>query len=128
MSDVLEYVTEKYKLTSLAELNVLLRLYNVVADPGKEVTKLRRDRGLRYRALDDQGKHIGRPLKASFFDCKPTLENLEKKFILTQSLKQQVRLHVDTCIRWELHNRPDDFENLKTKLDQAHILMVLPLR
>jgi hypothetical protein len=125
MSDVLEYVTEKYKLTSLAELNVLLRLYNVVADPGKEGTKLRRDRGLRYRALDDQGRHIGRPLNASFFDCKPTLDNLEKKFILNHSLKQQVRPHVDTCIRWELYHKPDDFENLKTKLNQAHILMVL---
>lgn len=80
VSDVLEHVTQGYRYTSLEELNAILRLYRVEAYRGGEGTHLYQSRGLLYRVLDEHGKYIGVPLKASFFDCRPTLDNLERNF------------------------------------------------
>ena len=125
MSDILEHVTEKFAYTSLEELNIILRLYNMEADGGKEGTKLHRDHGLRYRALDEQGRHIGRPINASFFDCKPTLANLEQKFVLNQTADERRRQHIETYVLWALHGEPDNLEAVKDELRQEAISMVL---
>jgi hypothetical protein len=125
MSDILEHVTEKFSYTSLEELNIILRLYKMEADGGKEGTKLYHDRGLRYRALDDQGRHIGRPINASFFDCKPTLANLEKKFVLNQTDKEEHRRRVITWVKWGLYGEPDDLEAVKDSIRQDGIAMLL---
>ena len=125
MSRVLEHVTEEYKYTSLKEFNAILRLYNIEAYRGKEQSQLYQHRGLLYRALDEHGNYIGVPLKASFFDCKPTLDNLEKKFILHQSRKQEVQQGTMTWIRWHLHGTCDNLERLDYDLGQDNIAMVL---
>jgi hypothetical protein len=65
ISNVLQYVTREYKFTSLGELNAILELYNVAADPGEKDSRLRQYKGLFYRALDEQGNKIGAPIKAS---------------------------------------------------------------
>jgi len=78
ISNVLEYVVREYKFTSLGELNAILKLYNVMADPGERDSRLRQHNGLLYRALDEQGNKIGAPIKASAFWHKPTLGTLEK--------------------------------------------------
>jgi hypothetical protein len=127
ISRVLEHITEHFKFTSLAELNTVLRLYNVEAYRGKEGSQLYQHRGLLYRVLDEHGKYIGVPLKASFFDCKPTLPNLEKKFELNQSLKQQYRRHVITQIRYHLILQPNDLKRFAQRLAQEDIRMVLRL-
>jgi hypothetical protein len=127
ISRVLEHVTENYKFTSLEELNTVLRLYNVEAYRGKEGSQLYQHRGLLYRVLDERGKYIGVPLKASFFECKPTLTNLEKKFELNQPLKQQSRQRVTTQVRWELFQSPNDLKRLAQRLTQEHIRMDLQL-
>jgi hypothetical protein len=107
MAAVLEHVTEKYNYTTFDELNAILRLYNVEAYRGKDNTKLYQSRGLLYRVLDENGKYIGRPLKASFFDCKPTLDHLEQKFALNQQLairedcRQAVNTEVWLCQHWD---------------------------
>jgi len=125
MSDVLEHVTEKYVYTSLEELNLILRQYNIEADGGKEGTKLYHDRGLRYRALDEQGRHIGRPINASFFDCKPTLRNLEIKFAQNQTIDEKRRLHIQGEVSWALCGEPDNLEAVKDALSQEGIVMIL---
>jgi hypothetical protein len=125
ISRVLEHVTENYKYTSLAELNAVLRLYNVEAYRGKEGSQLYQHRGLLYRVLDEHGKYIGVPLKASFFDFKPTLANLEKKFVQNLSFKEQSRQHVATKIGWQLFQNPHNLERIKQRLAQEHICMVL---
>jgi len=89
ISRILDYVTENYNYTSLKELNNILKLYNVEAYRGSEDSKLYQNRGLLYRVLDDNGRYVGVPIKASFFDSKPTLDNLEKKMIQNQTLKLQ---------------------------------------
>jgi hypothetical protein len=125
ISRVLEHVTENYKYTSLAELNTVLRLYNVEAYRGKEGSTLHMHRGLLYRVLDEHGKYIGVPLKASFFDFKPTLANLEKKFVQNLSLKEQSRQRVATEVRWHLFQNSQDLEGAAQKLGQDNIHMVL---
>src|SRR6202042_383057 len=80
ISQVLENVNRDYQFTSLQEYNAILRQYNILADPGRAGSQTRKHGGLLYRMLDDQGNTVGPPIKASAFDSKPTLANLEKKF------------------------------------------------
>lgn len=125
LSDVIKYVMEHYNHTNLKEFNAVLRLYNVEADAGKEGSNLRQHHGLLYRVLDDQGRYIGRPLKASFFDFKPTLQHLEEKFKLNQSLRQQQHLHehIETYVGWELMSKKLTLEKLKAALTREGIHM-----
>jgi hypothetical protein len=87
---VLDGILEKRQYTSLAELNAILRKYNVMADIGLEGSRIRRFGGLIYQALDDQGKRVGVPIKASDIYNKPTLKFLEKQFAKNASLRQTV--------------------------------------
>jgi len=133
VSDVLEYVTENYKYSSLEELNAILRLYNVEAYRGKEGSQLYQHRGLLYRVLDEHGNYIGVPLKASFFDCKPTLDRLEEKMKLNLSLKMQHKERLTTYILWGLleHpnkiHKPDNLEKFYRNLGNERIRMILKL-
>lgn len=89
ISRVLDYVTKHHNFTSLKEFNTILRSYNLEAYRGRKDSKLYQNRGLLYRVLDDNGRYVGVPLKASFFDSKPTLDNLEKKMIQNQNQTQK---------------------------------------
>ncbi|KFF17775.1 relaxase/mobilization nuclease domain-containing protein [Flavobacterium hydatis] len=80
ITNVLNQVISSYKYTSLPELNAVLKQYNVLADPGNEDSRMFKAKGLMYRILDDTGKPIGVPIKASLFYNKPTLKFLEEKF------------------------------------------------
>ncbi|MFT3932800.1 MAG: relaxase/mobilization nuclease domain-containing protein [Chitinophagaceae bacterium] len=69
ISNVLLQVIDKYKYSSLAELNAILKLYNVVAISGdKGSVKFQQkgltNYGLSYRVLDENGNAIGAPIKA----------------------------------------------------------------
>lgn len=128
---VIEHVMKNYNHTSLKEFNAILRLYNLEAYRGKEGSRMYQRRGLLYRVLDEHGRYIGVPIKASFFDCKPTLANLEKKFTQNLSIKQiqreQTRKHLVASIRQELSQDPQDLEQLKKKLAQENIRIDLRL-
>jgi hypothetical protein len=125
VSNVLGFAMEYYKYTSLEEFNAVLRLYNVEAYRGKEQTKLYQHRGLLYRVLDKDGKYIGVPLKASFFDSKPTLDRLEQKFAQNLELKQKEIQHIKTHIHWELYQKPESLKDFHNKLAGNGIAMVL---
>lgn len=127
ISDVVQYVTEQYKCTSLEELNVALRLYNVEAYRGKENTKLYQNRGLLYRILDEHGKYIGVPLKASFFDFKPTLDNLEKKFEVNRAhiREKDLTLHTEAPVMWHLFHHPNNLKKFTESLQADRVLMQL---
>ncbi|MGH2642976.1 MAG: relaxase/mobilization nuclease domain-containing protein, partial [Chitinophagaceae bacterium] len=81
ITHVLESVLPSYKYTSLAELNAVLKLYNVMAERGSENSRMYKHHGLCYRVLDEQGNPVGVPIKASSFFNKPTLKSLEEKFL-----------------------------------------------
>lgn len=121
VSRVLEFVTKEFKYTSLREFNAILQLYNLEAYRGKENSQLYKNNGLLYRVLDQHGKYIGVPLKASFFDCKPTLHNLEKQFELHLSVKKEYQNYVNLIIRWELNRTPDNLQELTKGLSREKI-------
>jgi hypothetical protein len=80
LTNVLKKVLNEYKYSSLPELNAVLKQYNVLADRGSENSKIFLANGLVYRILNEQGKPIGVPIKASDFYFKPTLKFLDEKF------------------------------------------------
>lgn len=80
INGVLNMVLNQYKYSSLPELNAVLKQCNIMADRGKEDSKIFQTRGLIYRILDQKGNPIGVPIKSSSFYNKPTLKFLEKKF------------------------------------------------
>jgi hypothetical protein len=96
ISKIVSHVTQRYKFTSLPELNAVLRQYNVVADRGREGMKMFEKNGLVYSLLDERGLKIGVPIKASALSTKPTLKYLEKQFELNKILR---RPHKDTLAK-----------------------------
>ncbi|PWG80826.1 relaxase/mobilization nuclease domain-containing protein [Pararcticibacter amylolyticus] len=80
ISNVITAVTRDYAFTSLAELNAALKCFNVVALRGEEHTAMFVKKGLMYSILNEDGRPIGVPVKASSLYTKPTLRNLEQQF------------------------------------------------
>ena len=64
ITNVLDAVVDKYRYTSLPELNAILKQYNVMADRGSERSRIFQGGGLVYRILDEDGKPVGVPVKA----------------------------------------------------------------
>lgn len=102
ISNVVRTITRNYKYSSLAELNAVLRLYNVTADRGSERSQMYAKKGLLYSLIDENGNRIGIPIKASSIAGKPTLKYLEKQFTLNEtlclSLKDSVKKKIDDVL------------------------------
>ncbi len=123
--NVLDAVLDKYIYTSLAELNAVLKLYNIQADRGREEGIIFKKHGLVYRVLDDRGNKIGVPIKASTIYNNPTLKNLEKKFKLNESLKQAHKKHLKTSIDWIMVKPPTGLAAFKQALEKEKIGLVV---
>jgi hypothetical protein len=98
ISNAVRFVTRNYRFTSIPELNAALTQYNVMADTGKEGSKMREKKGLVYRLLDEQGNKVGVGIKASSIYGKPTQAYLEKQFKLNEMLRRQHRQRLINCI------------------------------
>lgn len=98
IENVLNFVVNNYKYTSLPELNAVLKLYNIEADKGNENSRVAKHNGLVYHALDEKGNRVGVPIKASQFYDKPTLKNLEKKFTANHIKRQPDKSRLKTLI------------------------------
>ncbi|MEO8254151.1 MAG: relaxase/mobilization nuclease domain-containing protein, partial [Flavobacterium sp.] len=100
--NVLNTVLNHYKYSSIAELNAVLKQYNVMADRGSENSKMFLTKGLVYHILDADGKPIGVPIKSSSFYNKPTLKFLEEKFksnqVRSMSDKSRVKNAIDMAL------------------------------
>jgi hypothetical protein len=125
ISNVVGAVLSSYKYCSLPEFNAALKQFNVVADRGKEEGRIYKNRGLIYRVLVAEGNKVGVPIKASSIGCKPTLDNLEKKFAANEAakgnLKPFVKVKVDEC----LAQAPSTMKELMEHLKQKSIYTVL---
>lgn len=98
ISNVVRMVVQNYKYTSLAELNAVLKQYNVTADRGKEGTTMFEKKGLMYSILDAKGNKIGIPIKASAIYGKPTLPFLENQFRLNEALREPYKVNLKNTI------------------------------
>jgi len=125
ISNVVGAVFSQYKFTSLPEFNTALKQFNLIADRGKEEGRIYKNRGLVYRILDADGNKVGVPIKASAISCKPTLDNLEKKFTVNESarepLKQRTKNSIDECLQMS----PGSMKNLVVALEQKQMYTVL---
>ncbi len=123
--NVLDSVIPKYKYASLAELNAILKLYNLVADRGKEEGIIFRKGGLVYRVLDERGNKIGVPIKASSIYNKPTLSFLETKFKENELPKQEHKKNLKTSIDWIMVKPPKSLQAFKLALEKEKINLVI---
>ena len=80
ISNIVNAVVRDYHFTSLAELNAILRRFNVTASRGGEQTLMYEKGGLLYSLINEKGEQVGVPIKASSIYNQPTLKNLQKAF------------------------------------------------
>ena len=124
VQSVLDNVLSVYKYESLYELNAVLGLYNVRADRGEENSRIFKTNGLLYRTLDENGKPIGVPLKASEFYNKPTLKFLQNKFQENNKTVYQKK-RIANAVDLILLGRSVLLSDLELKLREEGINMVL---
>jgi len=117
ISNVVRPVTKNWKYSSIHELNAVLNQYNVIADRGTEGSKLFDKKGLVYRLLDENGKKVGVPIKASAIYDKPTLKFLEKRYALNTTLKASAKDQLKEKINEVLVDKPGqpEFERCLAK-------------
>ncbi len=125
IKDVLRFVLEKYKFTSLPELNAVLQQYNVLADRGDPDSRIYQNGGLVYRVLDEQGSKTGVPIKASDFHFKPTLASLQGKFEKNEPLRKADIPSIKSRIDWVLGKQPKSFKLWLEELRKENILAVI---
>lgn len=125
ITNVLDHVIDKYKFTSLNELNAILNLYNVKADSGVEGGRIHSFRGLNYVVIDVDGKALTKPIKASTFHNKPTLDLIEKKSEQNHKLREPYKQKVKTAIEWVFRSKPATFTELAKALKKERISLVV---
>lgn len=117
-------VYNMYMFTSLLEFNAALRQYNVRAEKVKKHQGCSNNRGLLYRILDENGKTVGKPIKSSSLSSKPTLQNLEGRFIANAQKKQAFKESVKAKIDSGLSTSPSSLQELTQALDKTGIYVV----
>jgi hypothetical protein len=91
ITNIVNAVVRTYKFTSLAEMNAVLKQFNVIADRGREQTLMFQKNGLMYSIINEKGEQVGVPLKASSIYNKPTMANLEKRFSQNHEKRQALK-------------------------------------
>jgi hypothetical protein len=122
ITNVLDAVLKTYRYTSLPELNAVLQQYNVAADRGSESSRVYQHKGLTYHILDENGKKIGLPIKASDIHAKPTLRFLEERFALNETARLPHKPRVKNAIDLALLKQPSQsLEGLIKSLEREGI-------
>jgi hypothetical protein len=107
ISNIVSQVVSTYKFASLPEFNSILKQYNIIADSGAENTRMFKNKGLQYSIIDERGKKIGVPVKASSIYNKPTLTNLESKYEANKQARQPFAKQLKDTIDAIIKNDPD---------------------
>lgn len=117
--NVVTPVLRSYAFTSLAELNAVLTQFNVLADRGAEDSLMFERRGLVYSIIDENGKRIGVPIKASTLAGKPILSEIEKKFakniLKRKMLREPLKKSID-----EVFNKYQQLSRATFEKELAH--------
>lgn len=110
IANIVREVIRTWKFTSLAEYNTILKRYNVIAENGKEGSRMREKGGLMYSILDEHGKTIGVPIKASIIYTKPTLAKLQKVYEQNNEKRKSYRYRIKNCIDKAINEATDKTE------------------
>ena len=124
ISNTVNAVICSYQFTSIAELNAILRQFNVVADRGAEDTLMFQKKGLIYSLLDEKGNKIGVPIKSSSLYSKPTLPFLENQFTKHEQKRQRHKPHLKQAIDRVLSGKPTSKETFTNALNATGIAPV----
>lgn len=126
ITNVLDAVLDRYRYTSLPELNAVLREYNVLADRGGENSRIFKNGGLVYRVLDEHGNPVGVPIKASDFYNRPTLKFLEARFSANKPKRLPHKTRLKNAIDLALLRKEGlSIETLARTLEKQGIQAVL---
>jgi hypothetical protein len=126
IANVLSGVLQSYKYTSLPELNAVLKQYNIMADGGSEDSRIYKNQGLVYYALDERGKRVGASIKASDFYFKPTLKFLRNQFAVNEPELLKFRTKLKNTIDLILLREPSrKLEDLMDSLEKEGVKTVL---
>ncbi len=102
ISNVIKAIISEYKFTSIAEFNLVLNKFNVVADGGVKESLMYKKQGMLYWALDQNISKVGVPIKASALVGKPTLKRLENLFEVNKEnrkpFKNQLKSKLDDVL------------------------------
>jgi len=124
ITNIVTEVAKSYKFTSLPEFNAILNLYNINADKGSKESIMFNKGGLHYWVIDQNGKKIGVPIKASSIYSKPTLKLLEDRFklneFLRKLLKEKLKEKIDRVTKQALSL--DEFKNQLKKVDISVVI------
>lgn len=125
IQNVLEAVLDRYKYTSMHELNAVLGLYNIRAERGAKGSRMEKHKGLYYRILDGQGQPVGIPVKASLFYSSPTLARLEAKFARNRITGSTNMARIRNLIDLQAAAKPKpDLKRLEGQLAKEGIAIV----
>ncbi|MEJ6980622.1 relaxase/mobilization nuclease domain-containing protein [Pedobacter sp. P351] len=91
ITNIVNAVVGTYKFTSLAEMNAVLKQFNVIANRGRENTLMFQKNGLMYSIINEKGEQVGVPIKASSIYNKPTMANLERRFSQNHEKRQALK-------------------------------------
>jgi len=125
IANIVSQVMDNYNFNSLPGFNAILRQFNIQADEGKEDGIIRRNKGLQYRILDEQGKKIGVPIKASSLPGSPTIKNLENKYIQNQKKREPAKLSLKNQLISLLENRLGNLDRLIENLRKVQVHTIL---
>jgi hypothetical protein len=127
ITNVLDHVLPKYKYTSVAELNAVLKLYNVMADTGSKDSRIAINGGLVYHILNNKGEKLGVPIKASLIYNKPTLTFLQEKFFQNEALRQHHKMHLKNAVDYSIKAAPGslNLDRLESRLREEGVQLVI---
>jgi hypothetical protein len=124
ITNVLNHVVDHYKYTSLQELNSILKQYNVQADRGHEDGRIYKNRGLLYSVINEEGKQMTKPIKASEIYNKPTLDRIEHNCKQNEITRETERRQLKATIDWAMLKEPRSLGELAKELQKERIVIV----
>lgn len=124
MNEILEKVVPEYRYTDLAELNAVLRLYGVQASRGKEYTVTYQKKGLHYHPLQEDGQPAKQYLPARRFPNRPTLANLEKRFVENRVERERHRNSLTVAIDFTLAGKGLSLGAMREELRKEGVSVV----
>ncbi|WP_276480996.1 relaxase/mobilization nuclease domain-containing protein [Paraflavitalea pollutisoli] len=126
ITNVLDYVLPNYKYTSLAELNAVLRNYNVIAHQGGKDSRTHQRNGLYYQILGENGKQVGKPIPASDFYNKPTMVKLQEFFAEKELQREGHKRRIKNAVDLHFFKKSESsMAQLEEALRKDNIQMVI---